>query len=223
MISTVSSHFSFSFSSCFISSLALSFPPPSSPPFLSLWQPEKTGLSFSKIKCLSLWVQKTEARKGKTWNNHIIKPPKQLFLSICCLEQKQEVGRKVEKRARSQARRRGGKSFQMKIQLFVSFFSCTQQQNIHKFLLLYRSIILLLFYFILCPSWTARGQNHLAMCCIIPAHARLIKVDSNTKCTVLRVHWNNSYMCYMWDKLLCSHHTWTNTFYRRLKGQIHFS
>lgn len=123
-------------------------------------------------------MQKTEARKGKTWNNHIIKPPKQLFLSICCLEQKQEVGRKVEKRARSQARRRGGKSFQMKIQLFVSFFSCTQQQNIHKFLLLYRSIILLLFYFILCPSWTARGKNHLAMCCIIPAHARLIKVDS---------------------------------------------
>lgn len=88
MFSTVSPHFCFSSWSCFVSLLAPSFPHPSS---MAAW---KTALSFSKIKCLSLWGQKTGARKAKPQNNHIIKPRKQLLLLICCPAKKQEAVRK---------------------------------------------------------------------------------------------------------------------------------
>lgn len=122
----------------------------------------------------------------------------------------------------------------MRIQLAVSFSETWRKKNTHthESLLLYRPTILLprssLYFFSfnsasIMDSQRAISFKYTRVLYNACARTHLIKVDGNTKRTMLLVHWNNSFTGYMWDKLLCRLCTCTNTFYRRRRGQIHFS
>lgn len=96
----------------------------------------------------------------------------------------------------------------MRTQL-VSFLRQAEKHSVHRSrfnpsTILLTHFFLFFFHFIPHPSCIARGWYHLSppVCCIMAVYMHLIKTGGNTKRTALPVHWNNSYMCYMWGKII---------------------